>query len=628
MTACYVAAGATFTSTAALSLGQGSALYGACAVPPTPGNPAIPAGTFNNSGTVTAAGSNTYPASIGYPYNSSCMVTNDTGTINIASGTLNLGGANVALNPGAHITGVSSSTLNVGGGEVDLNSGASISGPSTVDVEGVLSLVPSLSVPTLALNGILQGGGNVTVTAALSGGGQYNGTATVTVAPGATLTSRSLQVNSGSLVSNGTASIPLNDSLYVGAGATFTSTAALSLGQGSVLYGECAVPPSPGNPGLPAGVFSNSGTVTAAGSNTYPATIGYPNSSCMVTNDTGTINIASGTLNLGGSDVALNSGAQITGVSSSTLVVGGGGEVDLNNGASISGPSTVDEEGVLSLVPALSVPTLVLNGIVQGGGNVSVTAALSGGGQYSGTGTMTVAPGATLTSRSLQVNSGSLVSNGTASIPLNDSLLCGGGGDVYQHRGAEPGAGQCAVRRLRGAADAGKPGDPGRHVQQLRDGDRRRVQHLSGVDRLPVQLLLHGHQRHRHDQHRLGHPEPGREQRRAEPRGAHHRRLFVDAERRRRGGGPEQRCVDQRAVHGRRGGGAVAGARAVGADPGAERDRAGRRERHGHGRAVRDRAVQRDRHGDGDLRGDPDERIAAGEQRVAGEQRERFDPGE
>ncbi len=427
MTACYVAAGATFTSTAALSLGQGSALYGACAVPPTPGNPAIPAGTFNNSGTVTAAGSNTYPASIGYPYNSSCMVTNDTGTINIASGTLNLGGANVALNPGAHITGVSSSTLNVGGGEVDLNSGASISGPSTVDVEGVLSLVPALSVPTLVLNGIVQGGGNVTVTAALSGTGQYSGTGTVTVTSGATLTSGSLQVNSGSLVSNGTASIPVNDSLYVGAGATFTSTAALSLGQSSVLYGACAVPPTPGNPAIPAGTFNNSGTVTAAGSNTYPASIGYPyNSYCMVTNDSGTINIASGTLNLGGSNVALNSGAQITGASSSTLNVGGG-EVDLNSGASISGSSTVDVEGVLSLVPALSVPTLVLNGIVQGSGNVSVTAALSGTGQYSGTGTVTVAPGATLTSGSLQVNSGSLVNNGTGSIPAADSLYVAAG---------------------------------------------------------------------------------------------------------------------------------------------------------------------------------------------------------
>src|SRR6266568_1253905 len=427
MTACYVAAGATFTSTAALSLGQGSALYGACAVPPTPGNPAIPAGTFNNSGTVTAAGSNTYPASIGYPYNSSCMVTNDTGTINIASGTLNLGGANVALNPGAHITGVSSSTLNVGGGEVDLNSGASISGPSTVDVEGVLSLVPALSVPTLVLNGIVQGGGNVTVTAALSGTGQYSGTGTVTVTSGATLTSGSLQVNSGSLVSNGTASIPVNDSLYVGAGATFTSTAALSLGQSSVLYGACAVPPTPGNPAIPAGTFNNSGTVTAAGSNTYPASIGYPyNSYCMVTNDSGTINIASGTLNLGGSNVALNSGAQITGASSSTLNVGGG-EVDLNSGASISGSSTVDVEGVLSLVSALSVPTLVLNGIVQGGGNVTVTAALSGTGQYSGTGTVTVAPGATLTSGSLQVNSGSLVNNGTGSIPAADSLYVAAG---------------------------------------------------------------------------------------------------------------------------------------------------------------------------------------------------------
>lgn len=416
-----VNSGATFTSTAALNLGQNSRLDEGCAEPATPTSPAVPAGELDNSGTITAAASAAFPARIG---SGDCGVVMNNGIMNVTSGTLSLSAADVKLNAGSQITGASSAVLDVASGLVEVNTGASISGPPTITVEGTLSTAIALTIPTLTLAfsgdfdsfGTVQGSGNVKVTSALSGTGFLKDTGTITVAAGATMTSAELLLDSGTLVNNGTVTIPADDTFSVDAGATFTNTAAVDLGQSSVLDGNCQPPTTL------AGTFTNNGTVTVAASAAFPASLGYDiqdtsfNSNCLTINDNGTIDITSGELDLGGPSTQLNSGSQVIGAASAVLAVASGGTVDVNSGATFSGPRTIADHGFLSTQINLTVPDLIMSGALGGTGNMTVTSALTGGATFTGPGTVTVAAGATLTTTDIEVQGGSLVNDGTATV--------------------------------------------------------------------------------------------------------------------------------------------------------------------------------------------------------------------
>ncbi len=401
--ALFIEAGVTFTNSGTLSLGQRAALSGGCA------NAADPvAGRFTNSGTLTASGSAANPAVVG---DSSCLVTDSTGTIDISSGMLDLSGT-VTIGSGSHLSGISSSVLEIDG-QVTVDSSASIAGPSTIDVEDTLTTLAALSVPTLIVNGTTLGGGNWTVTSALTGSGSLDGTGTLTVAASATMTSSDLIVGGGTMINDGSATIPASDALTVEGGAAFTNAGQLRLGGDSVLSGDCFSQNSPG-------AFANSGTVTIAASASFPARLG----DCMTTRVSGTINVSSGTLFLSGS-TELTSGGRLTGTSSTLLDLTG--DLTLDAGAAISGSSPITVQGTLSTTPSLSLPELTLtdSAIVTGTGNVTVTTALSGTGSFTGSGVMTVATGATMTSTDLTFSGGSLVNDGTASVP--GSLFIGSG---------------------------------------------------------------------------------------------------------------------------------------------------------------------------------------------------------
>ncbi len=341
----YVAAGATFTNQGSLTLDSSSYVYGGCA------NGSTPAGVMNSTGSITSTATSGFPASIGYPYNNYCLVFNDSGPITIASNELDLGGA-TSLNSGASITGPSSTTLGVEYGSVTLNSGASISGPGTIDGNGTLVLNTNLTALAVHVSTV-SGPGNLTVTSDLDVS-NLEGPGTVTATSAATFESSSLNVDGGTLVNEGSGTAEANSGMYVAAGATFTNQGSLTLDSSSYVYGGCA------NGSTPAGVMNNTGSITSKPIQGYSASLGSSN--CMTLNDTGPITIASDELDLGGA-TSLNSGASITGSSSTTLDITG--TVAVNPGATLNGTANIDDDGTIIANAAMSVPDLSITGTLE-----------------------------------------------------------------------------------------------------------------------------------------------------------------------------------------------------------------------------------------------------------------------
>ncbi len=476
----YVAAGATFTNQGSLTLDSSSYVYGGCAIAATPTSSAVPAGVMNSTGSITSTATSGFPASIGYPYNNYCLVFNDSGPITIASNELDLGGA-TSLNSGASITGPSSTTLGVEYGSVTLNSGASISGPGTIDGNGTLVLNTNLTALAVHVSTV-SGPGNLTVTSDLDVS-NLEGPGTVTATSAATFESSSLNVDGGTLVNEGSGTAEANSGMYVAAGATFTNQGSLTLDSSSYVYGGCAIAATPTSSAVPAGVMNSTGSITSTATSGFPASIGYPyNNYCLVFNDSGPITIASNELDLGGA-TSLNSGASITGPSSTTLGVEYG-SVTLNSGASISGPGTIDGNGTLVLNTNLTALAVHVS-TVSGPGNLTVTSDLDVS-NLEGPGGVTVASGATFESSSLNVDGGTLVNEGSGTAEASLGYVCGGWGHFHQSGFVDLGLVELRLRWLRHCGDADVVGCARRCDEQ------HWVDHLDGhvwfpgVDRLPV----------------------------------------------------------------------------------------------------------------------------------------------
>src|SRR5690349_24945384 len=82
-------------------------LGGACYQQATDTQPAVPAGEFDNTGSITTNGSASSPVQLGY-WND-CLVTQDSGSLTVASGEADLNGANFNINTGATVGGASRS---------------------------------------------------------------------------------------------------------------------------------------------------------------------------------------------------------------------------------------------------------------------------------------------------------------------------------------------------------------------------------------------------------------------------------------------------------------------------------------------------------------------------------------
>ncbi len=382
----YIGQASKFVNKGALSLAVGSTLYGGCGHEATATEPAVANGEFVSSGSITANASGGL-ADIGP--NGYCMITHDSGSLNVASGELKLAGQTFNFDTGSTVTGGATTTLT-------LESTTNFNASST-----------TLPAPVLVTGGV-GGAGNVTADK-LKLDGDLDGTGTWTVPASGTLTIENGQVDGGELVNEGTATLPLNEAGYVGREAKFLNKGALNMEAGSFLYGGCGHEATATEPEVANGEFLNGGSITANGTTktgSSPVSIGEPYNYCLITHDTGSLKAASGELKLGGQTFNFDTGSTVSGGTGEKLVLE---DVVAFNAANTTLPLPV-----------------VVGGETTGAGDVAATTSLKLNGTLNGTGAWTVPSTATLTLEGGQVDGGSeLVNEGMATIPANESGYVG-----------------------------------------------------------------------------------------------------------------------------------------------------------------------------------------------------------
>jgi hypothetical protein len=261
---------------------------------------------------------------------------------------------------------------------LNINIGSSFSGPGTLldqatvvfgaavsvaslQVSGSAVFNSDVSVPALALDyGTISGSGSLTVTGTfttIGGTGTLQGPGTVTIASGANIvdsSSAELLVTGGQLVNRGTATLDSSTLLGVSNGATVTNSGSLTMESGSLINSNnyCGT----------TAVFANTGTIDVSPGASQTAYFGQNAGNCgLVVNNSGTIDFASGTLQVG---------------NTTTL--------NINIGSSFSGPGTLLDQATVVFGAAVSVASLQVSGSAVFNSDVSVTTL-----QLSGTAVLT-----------------------------------------------------------------------------------------------------------------------------------------------------------------------------------------------------------------------------------------------
>ena len=276
-------------------------------------------GSFNNSGTFeiqtdsgfyagnqgtifTNTGTLNRTSSAGIAYFTTIFNNNSGGTVNVQSGTLQLqqGGtlagsfdftsSTLQFSSGtwAVTASFTGGTLLLTGGTLNFNSGATLTGITQMTLQGATANFNTSTTITPAnltfTAGTLGGSNNVTLGAGGNftwQGGTMSGNGTTTVGAG-----RTLLINGGtslyrSLVNAGAGTMSSSGYMYIYTGGAFSNSGTFDIQNDSGFY--------LGNAGT---IFANSGTLTRSTS----SGIAYVST---VLNNTGTIDIQSGILNLG-----------------------------------------------------------------------------------------------------------------------------------------------------------------------------------------------------------------------------------------------------------------------------------------------------------------------------------------
>ena len=176
-------------------------------------------------------------------------------------------------------------------GELTVNSSLELSdaknkstSTGVLTVQGSLEVAHELEVTTLNLNGAINGAG------------------TVVIPSGATLTSQGGEVGVTELINNGGAPIAAERSLNVRQSSKLVNKGTLTVNAGANINGGCGHEATVTEPAIPSGEATSSGKITTNGkteTGSSAVTIG-PSGSCLVTHDTGPLNVASGELKLEG----------------------------------------------------------------------------------------------------------------------------------------------------------------------------------------------------------------------------------------------------------------------------------------------------------------------------------------
>ena len=333
--------------------------------------------TFNNSGTfkkTTTTGS----TSVNVPFA-------NTGTVDVQSGTISLGNggsSSTALNVSA-----AGGVLLFAAGTFDLNAGTTLSGPGTVRINtsGTVNVNAAISVPaatTLAfVAGTLGGTGTLTVAGTLNWSG-------------GTMTGAGITTVNGPLNLSGLTAIKASRTLNTTAATTWTSASGLGMqtGTGSIINNSGTWETQTDGAAI-VNSFGGTSTINNSGTFKKTTTTGATSLNVPVVN-TGTIDVQTGTINLGGG-----------GSNTTNLTISGAagvlqftaGTFDLNTGTAISGAGTfrINTTGTVNVNAAMSIPAATsldfLAGTLGGTGTFTVNGPFSwSGGTMSGAGTTTV----------------------------------------------------------------------------------------------------------------------------------------------------------------------------------------------------------------------------------------------
>ena len=419
---------------------------------------------FNNTGTLVVDPGSTSTATL---RGSGYLIANNTGSIKLTSGTLD----------------IYSTTLNLNGG--------SITGSGTLKNEGTLGINSAQSIASPVVDaGTVTGTSPLTLTGFFTTSGDtLNGPGTVTVTAGATWEdTSSMYVSGGTFFNAGTATIDATATLSIYSGATVTNSGTITMEFSSEIDGSNS----------PNAVFNNTGTLVVNPGSTSTATLrGY---GYLVVNNTGSLQLTSGTLNISSGILNLN-------------------------GGSVTGPGTLNDAGTLGINSTQTIAgPLVVSGVVTGNSPLTVSGSLTtSGANFEGPGSVTVATGATWgasASSSTTVSGGTLINAGSATLNTSASLSIGTGITVTN-------TGSFTMRQ---ELEHLRQQQPERHLQQHRHSGgepglpadriplRLRLPHGEQLRLAPTHVG--------NSQHLLGHLEPqrwlghraGHAQRRGHPR--------------------------------------------------------------------------------------------------------------
>jgi hypothetical protein len=374
-----------------------------------------PAAAFNNFGTFQKAAAGA--ASVGVAFNNSGSVDVQAGTLTLSSG--GVGGSTFTVGSGATlvpsgtytfngatetgagtvqvgtfntltVSGLSSvQNLTVNGGTVNVNAALSVQGLTLSG--GTVNANAPLTVQTLALSGgTLTGPAAVTVSGAFTWtGGSLTGTGDTVLDGASALTGSFFSPLARQVDNFGTATVAAGTSLNFQSNAVFNNNAGATL----------VLPDSAGmSTFFSAGsALNNAGLVQKTAPN-GTATLGLP------VNNTGTVDVQSGTLTLSGG-----------GANSGSIVVEAGTTLSVTgpytfNGGSVTGPGALTSSGTLTVGAATSLP-----GLAVSGGSLTANAPLTVQTLSVSNGTVTANTGS-ITAGNFTLSGGTLTGPGTVSV--------------------------------------------------------------------------------------------------------------------------------------------------------------------------------------------------------------------
>jgi len=304
-------------------------------------------GTLTNSGTLLkSAGSGATTVSI--PFINSGLVNVQSGTVNF-----NAGGSGT----GSFTASTAAAALQFGGGTFNLNAGSTLAGPGTVLLSlGTLNVNDVISTPAetqfTMTGGTLGGTGTLTIAGTMNWSAG-SGATTLMTGTGVTTVNGPLnligvgvkQLTGGRTLNNMGTATWISGEVRPGTGTVINNTGTWDAEIDSLIQ-----PVFNGG----AGTFTNSGTfVKSVGSGTTTVSVPFANN--------GTVDVRTGTLNVGGSNYTQTAGiTSLTGgalTSSTNINIMGGA---LEGSGTVTGPVVVSGTGALA--PGFSPGTLSVAG--------------------------------------------------------------------------------------------------------------------------------------------------------------------------------------------------------------------------------------------------------------------------